>query len=98
MHAIHSIHQSYTSFHPLTLNVLFNNSQYTRIAPHCPAVQTERATNAAIHSARVRRYLSDSIYLWPCGEKSESDDEELTVSDGLIGWLTLLVSIGPVLR
>lgn len=71
----------------------FDYSLYAHIAPHCPAVQKERATTAAIHSARVRRYLSDSIYLWPCGEKSESDDEELTVSDGLIGWLTLLVCI-----
>ena len=44
-------------------------------------------------SAWMRRHLEASIYLWACGEKADEEDEDLKVSDRLIGWLILFVSM-----
>ena len=40
----------------------------------------------------MRRSLSDSVYLWACGEKADEDDDP-QLFDRLIGWLILLVSL-----
>ena len=50
------------------------------------------ATSAPSDSAWIRRHVSDSIYLWACGEKEDHEDEEPKLSDRLIGWLILFVS------
>ena len=49
------------------------------------------ATSAPSDSAWIRRHLSDSIYLWACGEKADDEDEEPKLSDKLVGWLILFV-------
>lgn len=57
------------------------------------AVHSEGVPNKATDSASMRRHVSDSIYLWACGEKADDGDEDPTLSDRLIGWLILLVSM-----
>lgn len=58
------------------------------------AVQTDGAGEAdgGINSAWMRRHLSDSIYLWACGEKADHDDDDIKLSDRLTGWIILFVS------
>lgn len=57
-------------------------------------VKTAGTKNSAgtNNSAWIRRHLSDSIYLWAVGEKADDDDDDIKLSDRLIGWLILFVS------
>ncbi|CAN0084757.1 unnamed protein product [Scytosiphon promiscuus] len=38
----------------------------------------------------MRNYLSDSVYLWACGEKASGQEGDLKASDELIGFLILV--------
>ena len=40
----------------------------------------------------MRQRLSDSVYLWACGEKATNEDGDPKLSDMLIGWIILFVS------
>lgn len=56
------------------------------------AVQEKGLKNAGIGPTAVRHFLSDSIYLWGCGERAANEEHDPTLSDRAIGWLILLVS------
>lgn len=48
--------------------------------------------NAGNGPTAVRHFLSDSIYLWGCGERAANEEHDPTLSDRAIGWLILMVS------
>lgn len=56
------------------------------------AVVKEEVKNDGTDSAWMRRHLSDSVYLWACGEKANDEDDDTQLCDRLIGWLILFVS------
>lgn len=43
-------------------------------------------------SAWIRRRLSGSVYLWAFGEKANDEDDDVKLSDAVIGWAILFVS------
>ena len=55
-------------------------------------VEDQGLKNACNRAAWLRCHLTDSVYLWACGEKVHDEDEDPKMSDRLIGWLILFVS------
>lgn len=53
--------------------------------------QLEGVAISGTDCAWIRRILRDSIYLWACGEKTEDGDQDLKLTDRLIGWLILFM-------
>lgn len=54
-------------------------------------VVKEEVKNDGTDSAWMRRHLSDSVYLWACGEKANDEDDDTQLCDRLIGWLILFM-------
>ena len=88
--------------------VHYTKSQQFRVSPRVGFLETpissalsalgavleknEEVPSEGTDFAWMRRHLSDSIYLWACGEKADNEGDAPRLSDRLLGWLILFVS------